>query len=72
MLLYNPSLINGLLMNPDFISKQKRYNKTLARKVFNRIIEKGLFNINAYSINHQLILRYVYHTKKDYLKYIPD
>ena len=71
LLSYNPSLINGLLMSPDFIKTQERYNNTLARKVFNRIIERGLFNINAYSINHQLILRYVYHTKKDYLKYIP-
>ena len=71
ILLYNPSLINGLLMNQEFIKLQESYNKTLARKVFNRIVEKGSFNINAYSINHQLILRYVYHTKKDYLKYIP-
>ena len=71
MLLQDPSLINGLLMSPDFMKSQKKYNKTLARKVFNRIVEKGLFNINAYSINHQLILRYVFHTKKDYLKYIP-
>lgn len=71
MLMCNPSLINGLLMSPEFISLQERYNKTLTRKVFNRIIEKGLFNLNAYPINHQLILQYVYHTKKDYLKYIP-
>lgn len=71
MLSHNPSLINGLLMSPDFIKTQEQYNKTLARKVFNRIVEKGSFNLEAYSINHQLILRYVYHTKKDYLKYIP-
>ena len=72
MLLHNSSLINGLLMSRDFMNLQEKYNMTLARKVFNRIVEKGSFNLEAYSINHQLILRYVYHTKKDYLKYIPD
>jgi hypothetical protein len=71
MLLYNPSLINGLLMSPDFVSAQKEYDKKLARRVYNRILERNLYNPETLPINHQLILRYVCHTKKDYLKYIP-
>jgi hypothetical protein len=71
MLLYNPSLINGLLMSPDFVSAQKDYDKKLARRVYNRILERNLYNPETLPINHQLILRYVCHTKKDYLKYIP-